>query len=87
MNDGGFLSKDIAVRELVEVKSDVHHIFPRQYLKENGLQRGQYNQIANYAIAQSEINVAIGDKEPRYTLGSFLGSAMLGRSAMAILQS
>ena len=37
MNDLGFLSKDIAVRELVEVKSDIHHVFPRNHLKKNGL--------------------------------------------------
>jgi hypothetical protein len=28
------------------------------------LNRGRYNQIANYALAQSEINIAIGDKAP-----------------------
>lgn len=27
--------------------------------------RDQYNQIANYAVTQSEINIAIGDKEPQ----------------------
>jgi hypothetical protein len=65
MDDHGFLSRDIKVRELIEVKSDVHHIFPRGYLKKCGIDRGQYNQIANYVVAQSEINIAIGDKEPR----------------------
>ena len=60
LNDLGFLSRDISVRELVEVKSDVHHLFPRAYLKKYGLTRGQYNQIANYVVAQSEINIAIG---------------------------
>lgn len=64
LGDKGFLSKDISVRELVEIKSDVHHLFPRQFLKSNGLSRGQYNQIANYAITQGEINIAIGKKEP-----------------------
>jgi hypothetical protein len=64
LNDKGFLSRDISVRELIEVKSDVHHIFPRDYLKKHGMTRGQYNQIANYAVAQSEINIAIGKKEP-----------------------
>jgi len=64
-NDRGFLSKDIAIRELVEVKSDVHHIFPREFLKANGIPRGQYNQIANYVVAQSEINITIGKKEPK----------------------
>jgi hypothetical protein len=65
MNNLGFLSRDITVRELIEVKSDVHHIFPRAYLKKSGLPRSQYNQIANYAVMQSEINIAIGNKEPR----------------------
>lgn len=64
LGDKGFLSRDITVRELIEVKSDVHHLFPKDYLKKNNLSRGQYNQIANYAIAQSEINIAIGKKEP-----------------------
>ena len=64
LNDKGFLSRDITVRELVEVKSDVHHIFPREYLKKHGMTRGQYNQIANYVVAQSEINIAIGKKDP-----------------------
>ncbi len=65
LGDKGFLSRDISVRDLVEVKSDVHHLFPRDLLKKHGLQRGQYNQIANYVVAQSEINIAIGNKEPR----------------------
>jgi hypothetical protein len=65
MNDKGFLSRDITARELVEIKCDVHHLFPRDYLKKRGLSRGQYNQIANYVVAQSEINIAIGNKEPQ----------------------
>jgi hypothetical protein len=65
LNDKGFLSRDITARELIEVKSDVHHIFPRDYLKKNGLVRSQYNQVANYAVAQSEINIAIGNREPQ----------------------
>lgn len=64
LGDRGFLSQDISVRDLIEVKADVHHLFPRDYLKKNGLTRSEYNQIANYAIAQSEINIAIGNKEP-----------------------
>lgn len=64
LGDKGFLSRDISVRELVEYKSDVHHIFPKDFLKKAGMTRGQYNQIANYVIAQSEINIAIGNKPP-----------------------
>jgi len=65
MGDKGLFSSDITVRDLIEIKSDVHHIFPRDFLKKHGLQRGQYNQIANYVITQSEINIAIGNKEPK----------------------
>lgn len=63
-NDKGFLSKDITVRDLLMHRGDVHHIFPRQYLKRKGIPRNQYNQIANYVMMQSEINIAIGDKAP-----------------------
>ena len=55
MNARGFLSTDITVKDLVEQHGDVHHIFPKQYLKENGLSRGMYNQVANYVYVQSEI--------------------------------
>jgi len=64
MNDKGFLSKDITVQDLIALKGDVHHIFPREYLKKQGHSRGVYNQIANYVMAQSEINIAIGSKAP-----------------------
>ena len=63
-NDKGFLSRDITVRDLITHRGDVHHLFPKNYLKGNGLQRGKYNQIANYVMMQSEINIAIGDKSP-----------------------
>ncbi len=63
-NDKGFLSRDITVSELIMHRGDVHHIFPRNYLKKNGLKRNNYNQIANYAMMQSEVNIAVGDKSP-----------------------
>ena len=64
-NDTGLLSKDITVRELVSHLGDIHHILPRDLLKKAGLTRSQYNQIANYAYTQEEINIKIGNKPPR----------------------
>lgn len=62
----GFLSKDIDVRTLIEQRGDVHHIFPKNYLQNNGVNnKGQYNQIANYVYMQSEINIKIKDKSPK----------------------
>ena len=63
-NDKGFLSSDITVLNLLEGLSHVHHVFPSSYLKNKGLPRGRYNQIANYVVMQSEINIAIGNKPP-----------------------
>jgi hypothetical protein len=64
-NDKGFLSKDISVSDLIVHKGDIHHLFPKDYLKKNGLDRSKYNQIANYAYMQSEINIKVGSKSPR----------------------
>ncbi|GAB6060634.1 GmrSD restriction endonuclease domain-containing protein [Desulfonatronum parangueonense] len=64
LGDKGFLSTDITVRDLLLNRGDKHHVFPRKHLKKMGLNRGRYNQIANFVIAQSEINITIGDKSP-----------------------
>jgi len=63
-NDKGFLSNKITVRDLITHKGDIHHLFPKNYLKKFGLTRGKYNQIANYVMMQSEINISVGDKSP-----------------------
>ena len=63
-NDKGFLSRDITVQDLITHKGDIHHIFPKNYLKQFDLSKGMYNQIANYVVMQSEINIAISDKSP-----------------------
>lgn len=62
--DRGFLSRDITVDALLLNRADVHHLYPREYLKGLNVSRGTYNQIANYVIAQSEINIQIGAKPP-----------------------
>jgi hypothetical protein len=63
-NDKGFLSKEITVGDLITYRGDIHHIFPRDYLKKNGMERGKYNQIANYVYMQQEVNIAVGNKAP-----------------------
>lgn len=78
-NDKGFLSKEITVKDLIELKGDVHHIFPREYLKKHGCNRGIYNQIANYVMAQSEINIAIGSNPPAVYLNDVLNQCGSGK--------
>ncbi len=64
-NDRGFLSKDVLVGDLISLRGDIHHLFPKDYLKKNGLDRSKYNQIANYVYMQSEINIKVGNKPPK----------------------
>jgi hypothetical protein len=63
-NDKGFLSKEITVGDLITYRGDIHHIFPRDFLKKNGMERGKYNHIANYVYMQQEVNIAVGNKAP-----------------------
>ncbi len=69
-NDKGFLSNGHTVQTLLEGTSHVHHVFPRNYLKNHGLARSRYNQIANYVVMQGEINIAIGDDPPTAYFGA-----------------
>lgn len=64
-NDRGFLSKDVLVSDLISLRGDIHHLFPKDFLKKNGLDRSKYNQIANYVYMQSEVNIKVGNKPPR----------------------
>jgi hypothetical protein len=64
LGDRGFLSRDITVTDLLLNRADVHHVYPRQHLKDLNHSSSSYNQIANFVIAQSEINIAIGAKPP-----------------------
>jgi hypothetical protein len=80
-NDKGFLSRDITVRDLIAHRGDVHHLFPRSFLKKKGLTRSRYNQIANYVMMQSEINIQIGDRSPSEYFSELLESCRMGRAA------
>jgi hypothetical protein len=64
-NNKGFLSADITVRDLITHRGDIHHLFPRDYLKKFGYKQGDYNQIANFVYTQSEINIKIKNKSPK----------------------
>lgn len=60
----GFLSGHVTVESLVGIKGDLHHLYPKDYLKGKGLTKSQYNQIANLAVTESGINIAIKNKSP-----------------------
>jgi hypothetical protein len=62
--DKGFLSRDITVTDMILYRGDIHHVFPKNYLKKHSKSKGEYNQIANFVLMQQEINIAIGEKSP-----------------------
>lgn len=64
--DKGFLSHSVTLQTIKAIKGDVHHLFPYNYLKKNGfVNRGDYNQIANFVYMERSVNVQVGDKAPR----------------------
>ncbi|BCW43942.1 DUF262 domain-containing protein [Arthrobacter sp. StoSoilB5] len=61
----GFLSKSITVSAMHEQSGDIHHVVPKDYLQKNGFpDRGDYNQVANFALTETAINISIGNKPP-----------------------
>lgn len=72
-----FFKKDsllshIPVGELVNLGGDIHHIFPKQYLVDNGFDKHEYNQVANYAYLDTPINIKIGKKAPKVYMNEAL---------------
>ncbi len=63
-NDVSLLSNNITVKDLIEIAGDVHHIFPKEYLKSNGFSKNLYNQEANYAYLDTQVNKSIGKQAP-----------------------
>lgn len=63
-NDMSLLSNNITVKDLIEISGDVHHIFPKEYLKSNGFSKNLYNQDANYAYLDTQVNKSIDKKAP-----------------------
>jgi len=64
-NSNSLLMNGIKVADLVTIAGDVHHIFPRNYLKNNGVtSKTKYNQVANYIYLDTQINIAISDDAP-----------------------
>lgn len=53
------------ISDLLNISGDVHHIFPKAYLKNNGIDaKGRYNQVANYTYLDTQVNKAISDDAP-----------------------
>ena len=64
-NCNSLLMRGTKVNDLITVSGDVHHIFPKEYLKKNGVTtKTKYNQVANYIYLDTQVNKAISDDAP-----------------------
>lgn len=60
-----FLSKHSSVHDMIEIQGDIHHLVPKDYLRKNGVNdKREYNQVANYAMTETAVNIRIGNRLP-----------------------
>lgn len=64
-NTVAFLSKSMKISTLIEQRGDVHHIFPKKYLMNNGYSQKAYNQVANFVFTEQATNIKVGMLNPQ----------------------
>ncbi len=65
LKSSSMLMKGTMISDLITISGDMHHIFPKAYLKKNGVDaKGRYNQVANYTYLDTQVNKAISDDPP-----------------------
>jgi len=83
--DNSFLSNGAKVRDLLNETADNHHIFPRQYLKDQNMDNSTiYNQIANFVYLSRPVNIAIGKKAPHVYLGEIVNAINTDTESMYV---
>jgi hypothetical protein len=68
-NAVAFLSKSMTITNLIEQRGDIHHIFPKKYLSENGYAQRMYNQVANFVYTEQSTNIKVGKLPPAEYMG------------------
>ena len=61
-NKSSFLSESNKVSDMTTAQ--VHHVFPKNYLAKNGIDKTDYNKIANFVYLRDDINIKVSDLEP-----------------------
>jgi hypothetical protein len=62
----GFLSRHISVKDMQETAGDIHHVVPKDHLQKHGFpDRRDYNQVGNFALTETSINIAISNRPPQ----------------------
>ena len=77
--DNALFSNGTKVSYLITLMGDVHHIFPKQYLRQNGYnEKIQYNQIANFTYLDTQLNKEISNEAPNEYFKNAINSCEKG---------
>lgn len=88
LNCNSLLMRGTAISDLINISGDVHHIFPKAYLRANGVDsKGKYNQVANYTILDTQVNKAISDDAPNVYFGKIVEQCNQGTIAFGNISS
>lgn len=60
-----WLEKDKFTEATIKDQGNIHHIFPKAYLRRNGFKQNEYNQVANYVWITQPRNEEISDRAPK----------------------
>ncbi|MGY8821922.1 MAG: dynamin family protein [Pseudomonadales bacterium] len=74
------LAAGLTVRDMLTHHGDIHHIFPKNFLKNRGLARSRYNQVANFVFVQQEVNIKIGHTAPATYMADVLAQCESGEA-------
>ena len=78
-NCNSFLMRGTKISDLITISGDVHHIFPKAYLKKNGIDdKIKYNLVANFTYLDTQVNKAVGEDAPNIYFGKVLDQCKSG---------
>jgi hypothetical protein len=86
-NAVAFLSKSMKISSLIEQRGDVHHIFPKKYLMNNGYPQKAYNQVANFVFTEQATNIKVGMLTPKDYLDKVKTQILAGTNVISTLDS
>jgi hypothetical protein len=86
-NSVAFLSKSMKISTLIEQRGDVHHIFPKKYLMNNGYSQKAYNQVANFVFTEQATNIKVGMLTPKEYLDKVKAQIQSGTNNISTLDS
>ena len=88
LNSNSLFMHGTMISDLINISGDVHHLFPKAYLKKNGVvAKSRYNQVANFTLLDTQVNKAVGDDAPNRYFGKVIDQCNGGKVAFGNITS